>query len=157
VSEGNQNYSNLKGEECTCYKCSNTYSKRDTDIFRIHQRNHTSYFASIDAEVCLCKECQDLINTDWFDNDEMLFAGDLTYNCEEELQEFINSFPLEYQEKIYNQGFLGENIDTEDWIKDQIELEKILKRRQWTEEEIKQTKEYYSNPENVQQDLQYII
>jgi len=134
-----------KEENCTCYKCGHTYKKDKIKKFKIHDRNETSYFYYTDADIYLCEECQTLIDTDWFNNEEMLHQ-DSTYNCEEELQDFINNFPLEYQEKVYNQGFPSEyRVDSKDWIKDQIKLDKILKRKEWSDSEIEQYISYYEN------------
>lgn len=129
----NENYNetnNIEGK-CTCYNCGHTYNNKDIKKYRIHERGYNSEFAYIDAEIPLCRECQKNIEEDWFNEKaiqvEYGMFDEYIYYGEEELFDFISSFPLEYQEKIFNQGFAyTEKLSPEEWIEQQKKVLKSL-------------------------------
>lgn len=123
--------SNNKSEEVTCYCCGHTYDKEDIKIYKIHERDFNSHFAWIDADIPLCKECQKDIEEDWFSEESIQvnygMVDEYIYPQEEDLFDFVCSFPLEYQEKIFNQGFAFSDKDRltpEEWMEQQ---KKVLK------------------------------
>lgn len=128
--EENRNKTNNIEGKCTCYNCGHTYNERDIKKYRIHERDYTSQFAWIDAEIPLCKECQKDINEDWFSEKaihvEYGMFDQYIYPEEEELFDYICSFQLEYQEKIFNQGFGGDKLTREEWIEQQRKILKSL-------------------------------
>ncbi|WP_346938231.1 hypothetical protein [uncultured Clostridium sp.] len=120
---------NSTEDKCTCYRCGHTYDKKEIQKYRIHERDYTSHFACIDVEIPLCKECQKDIEEDWFNEKsievEYGMFDQYIYYGEEELFDFICSFPLKYQEKIFNQGFgyaTEDRLSPEEWIKQQKKI-----------------------------------
>jgi hypothetical protein len=121
-------------DKCTCYRCGHTYDKKDIKVYRIQGRGFNSHFTYIDANIPLCKECQKDIEEDWFSEKAIQvnygMFDEYIYLQEEELFDFVCSFPLEYQEKIFNQGFgYAEEMDKlspEEWIEQQRKILKSL-------------------------------
>lgn len=132
-----------------CYKCGHTYDKNELKEYRIEGRTIGSAFMYVNASIHLCEECQQFVSDEWFDNEETRNRdkyGDIYYNYEEDLQDEINTYPLEFQEKIYNQGFPeGFRIGTKDWIEQQMNVERLLSRREMSDAEVNMYKEYYKD------------
>ena len=145
MSSQNSN-SNLTGN---CYKCGHTYDRNELKEYKIQERTVGSAFMYISASIYLCGECQQFVCDEWFDNEETRSQdkyGDTYYNYEEDLMDEINTYPLEFQEKIYNQGFAEEfRLGTEDWIKQQRDIERLLSKHEMSEAEVEMYKEYYKD------------
>lgn len=129
--------SNIKSEEVTCYCCGHTYNKEDIKIYKIQGRGFNSHFTYIDANIPLCKECQKDIEEDWFSEEAIQvnygIFDEYIYLQEEDLFDFVTSFPLEYQEKIFNQGFAyadSDRLTPEEWIEQQKKVLKSIYKQQ---------------------------
>jgi hypothetical protein len=104
------------GNNMKCYKCNHEVE----NIFKytITNRGYGSDFDMAEASFDLCSKCDKPEYEDWC-NECPSYINEYCedYKYEDNLYELINSFPLENQEKIYNNGtFGGYSIPTQDWI-----------------------------------------
>ena len=136
-------------EKCNCYKCNHTYEIGELKKYNISQRNFTSMFYYMDADIYLCDECSKQIKSKWFNRDLMV-QDDLTYKNEEELYKFICSFPLPYQQKIFNESYPEEyRLDIENWYLKQFERSK-LEGHDFTEKEIEDIRLFYAKEDDLE-------
>lgn len=142
-----------------CYKCNHEFIENDVEnLYRVSSRGYGSSFDMCDFSFTLCNNCDKEEYEEWvneFPNYINEYCED--YKYEDSLSELIDSFPLENQEKIYNNGTFGAySIPTQDWIDihNGIELpdEKYKEYGMYSPKEIRAYKERFptcSEPMNI--------
>lgn len=104
--------------EGICYCCQD---KPATHTYTFEEvRGFGSAFDMLDVKFCCCDECNKKRFAKWFHNQPKYISDYvLDYAYENELCKFIESLPMNVQERIYNAGDPN-GIDAQDWIDIQL-------------------------------------
>lgn len=145
--------------EYKCYKCNHKFETGELGYeYKLNDRGYGSDFDMAEVSFDLCDSCNKPEYYEWC-NELPTFINEYceNYKYEDNLHDLIHSFPLENQEKIYNNGTFGSySIPTQDWIdiNNGIELsdEKYKEYGMYSPKEIRAYKERFptcSQPINV--------
>lgn len=106
---------------CTCMKCLKSIEDDDGFVYEIRDMGYGSIFDSFNSDIILCKNCYIDSGIIW--SQEIVVSHskfDYAFyklRYEDDIEEYINSFPIEGQELFYNRiGSGGWNMDPIEWI-----------------------------------------
>ncbi|QSF43448.1 hypothetical protein [Paenibacillus tianjinensis] len=100
-----------------CFKC---LAKKITTKYSLYRSNYGSSFDNNYTYMQICDECKPKDIEKWFDEDPELIDGWCEdYKYEDNIIEFVNTFPVEGQELFWNRcayGACADTIESQDWI-----------------------------------------
>ena len=104
-----------------CFKC---LEKKITTKYSLYRSNYGSSFDNNYTYMQICDECKPKDIKKWFDEEPELIDGWCEdYKYEDNIIEFVETFPVEGQELFWNRcayGALVYNMKSQDWIDMQL-------------------------------------
>lgn len=153
----NKKVTPIKDYEKICFKCLKEKSKLEK--FYLHRSNYGSSFDNCYTYLQICEDCKPKDIEKWFNEEPEIVDGYCAkYKYEQNIIDFVNTFPIEGQELFWNRcayGACADNMDSQDWIDMQLGIlpdEKYKEYGMYSPSEIKAYEERFptcEHPVNV--------
>lgn len=134
----------IKDYENICFKCLKEKSELELEKFYLHRSDYGSSFDNNYTYLQICNKCKPENIEKWFNEEpEIVDRYYVKYKYEQNIIDFVNTFPIEGQELFWNRcayGACADNMDSQDWIDMQLGVlseEKYKEYGMYTPSEIK--------------------
>lgn len=135
-----------------CFKC---LEKKNVSIYSLYRSDYGSSFDNLYTHLQICDDCKPKDIDIWF-NEEPTYKDYYTdYKYEDNIIDFVKTFPLEGQELFWNKcayGASAHTMDSQDWIDMELGIlpdEKYKEYCMHSPSEIKAYEERFPNCKQV--------